>query len=254
MNFENILDEKKNHSFSKNPLTVALGYDDNHEILEIDLKSYPSIVITGSTGTSKSIMIHEILLQLMKKNSPESLKLIPIAPTGVELQEFASSPYSNNPVIKDKNNSTLSLQLFLNEIEERKILFKNHNVKDFKHYNEKYSEDPLPFLILVIDEATDILTTEKCELILKQIIEQCPNTGTSIIISTNNVYNDFFEKDINTLANCKISFDFVSSKEAKLTNLKGCQDLELNQFLVRLNSERKIKKYQIFDFNEKYES
>ena len=71
-------------------------------------------------------------------------------------------------------------------------------------------------------------------------------------MNTNNVYNYFFEENINKLASIKLSFDFVSSKEDKLVNLNDVHNLELGKFIIKIGNERKQSEYQVIEFNDKY--
>ena len=230
---------------------VILGFNEN-EILTINIKDKPSIIITGSTGTSKSILMHEILLQLINKNSYNDLKIIPIAPTRVELIPYTSTKYSYFDVVSEKEESLETLNKINSLIEERKKLFLKNDVTNFDSYNKINKENKLPFIIVAIDEATDILKYEMSSNILFKLIDNCLNSGIAIVLNTNNVYNEFFEENINTLANVKISFDFVTSSEDKLVNLNNVHNLELGKFIIKIGNERKQSEYQVINFDDKY--
>ena len=71
-------------------------------------------------------------------------------------------------------------------------------------------------------------------------------------MNTNNVYNKFFKKDINKLASCRISFDFVTNEEDNLINLPEAHNLELSKFVVKIKGIRKPNIYSVIKFDDKY--
>ena len=134
MKFSEILKENRDN------FEVILGYNDNNN-LKINIKENPSILITGSTGTSKSIMMQEILLELISKNSCEDLKIIPISPTRVELNRYTESSYSYCNVISNKD---IAIKIINDLIEEREnLLVENYDLTNFRNdslYEKKLIE------------------------------------------------------------------------------------------------------------------
>ena len=234
----------------KDSFDVVLGFNKN-DILTINLKKNPTVIITGATGTSKSTMMHEILLQLINQNKDNELKIITISPTKVELKPYEQSNYSYNQIISDKKEALNQIKEINELILERKKLFLNNNVKNLDEYNKLNEENLEPFIVIAIDEATDILTEKNSEDELLKLINNCKDHGIILIMNTNNVYNSFFEKNINTLADIKISFDFTTEDESELTNLKDCQNLSLKTFLIKVKNDN-IKEYEVINFDDSY--
>ena len=189
MKFSEILKEKRDN------FEVILGYNDNDN-LKINIKDNPSILITGSTGTSKSIMMHEILLELINKNPCEKLKIIPISPTRVELKCYAESNYSYCNVMSNKD---IAMKVIDDLVEKRENLLIENYAKDFDSYNNIEGIEKIPFIVIAIDEASDILSSEEGDKFLNRLIRKCKNLGIAVIINTNNVYNTFFDNDDNEL-------------------------------------------------------
>lgn len=224
---------------------VYFGYDDTGAY-KVDLKSNPSVIITGSTGTSKSVMINQILLQLINKNNFDELKIVSINPTKVELKPYRITKYAYNKEI------TLECDNFsgiLNMIQNRIDLFKEYSVNNYEEYNSLNYKENLPLIIIAIDEATFLFNEENSDEKLKWIIENCKKTGIILLLTTNDLYNDFFKKGYNTFASIRISFDFVSNEDAKLTNLSNCDKLKLDEFLLE-TSETTQRKFNTFFFED----
>ena len=240
MKFSEILKENRDN------FEVILGYNDDKN-LKINIKENPSILITGSTGTSKSIMMHEILLELINKNSFEDLKIIPISKTRVELNCYADSKYNYCKVISNKD---VAIKIIDDLVEKRENLLIKNYVKNFDSYNNINEVEKLPFIVIAIDEATDIISNDDGVEFLANLVRKCTNLGIAVIINTNNVYNNFFDSDDNEYVHVRVSFDFTT-RDALMNNIEDSQNLELRSFLVEIGSERTPNKYNIFDFDDK---
>ena len=236
MKFEEI----KNNN---NPYEITLGYNEKGS-LKTDLCENANILITGATGTSKSVLMHEILLQLVM-NLNENIKILPIAFNKVELKQYADSKYSYNPLISDDKEAIKHLKKINNLILERKKKFLETKVDNFKDYIKIKNE---PFIVLAIDEASKLLENKEAINEIFKITEFCNNTGVAIIINTNDVYNKFFEKDINLCFSNKISFDFCDQEQSLLNNIKNSQNLQQRKFLFK--KEKNTYEYNIYDFDE----
>lgn len=230
MNFKEII------NIESNPFDVFIGTH-NKTLGKINLINNPSILITGSTGTSKSVMLNQILLQLINKNDSNNLKIVTINPTKVELKPYRITNYAANKEIPIESSN---LQNLIGIMEKRINLFKENSVETYEEYN-KLTNIKLPIIVLAIDEATFILKEPNSDEKLRWIINNCKKTGTILLLTTNDLYNPFFKKGYNTLASIRISFDFVSDEDSKLTNLKDCDKLAYNEFLIEINNKPQLK-------------
>lgn len=240
MDFKSIINEKSK------PTEVFLGYIDN-ELLKLDLKEYSSMIITGSTGTSKSVMINQILLQLINKNNYNDLKIVTINPTRVELKPYRLTDYAYNKQIDLECHEFSEI---IKMMESRMDLFKEYEVNTFDKYNALDYKKKLPIVVIAIDEATFLLENKDSDEKLKWIIEHCKDLGIILILTTNNIYNDFFTKGYNSLADIRISFDFVTKEDAKITNLSNCDSLSLDEFIVEVNNKFNQKTYKSFKYED----
>lgn len=240
MDFKNII------KINSNPTEVYFGYT-NNELLKLDLKEHSSIIITGSTGTSKSVMINQILLQLIKKNNSDNLKIVTINPTKVELKPYRLSEYAYNKQIDLECHEFGEL---LKMMESRIDLFKEYEVNNFDEYNDLYFKKKLPIVVIAIDEATFLLKDKDSDEKLKWIIEHCKDLGIILIITTNDIYNKFFTKGYNSLADIRISFDFVTKEDARITNLFNCDRLSIGEFIIEVNNKFNQQTYKSFNYED----
>lgn len=235
MDFKNILekDDKK----------IYIGYKDD-KLLSIDIRETPSLIITGSTGTGKSVLLNQILGELINKYTSLEMGIISIDTSGVELQEYTNSNYALFSALDDLDKSIVALSRVLKEIDRRKNLLNELGVITVSDYNE-ISDTKLPLLVVAIDDDKQLLAEPDIDKMLSGIISQLKGLNIFFILATSDVFNKFFMKDKNTFASMLISFDYTSDLESEYNNIEGSDDLHIGEFLVKQND--KIEKYHNFE-------
>lgn len=239
MNFKNILNKV-------NKDELILGRNAEEE-LKIDIKKYPSIIITGETGSGKSILLDQIILELISTHTSLEMGIIPIDTSGVELNLYQSSNYSLYSAINDLDKSVVAISKVLKEIERRKALLREKEVTTVDEYN-KISDTKLPLLVVAIDDDKMLLREPDMEKMLSSILSQISGLNIFMYLATSDVFNKFFEQDENVYASLLISFDYTNPEESKNNNIDGSHDLEVGMFLVK--KDGKITKYHNFDFDD----
>lgn len=240
MNFEDIL---KKDVTKRN---IILGHNGNR-YLKVDIYENPSIIITGETGTGKSILLDEILLQLFTKYTSLEMNLIAIDTSGVELNYYTQTRYSLINALNDKNKALVVLENVIKEIHHRKDILDKNNCQTALEYN-KNNNKKMPLLVVAIDDNDSLLDEPDVDNILKYIITNIKNLNIFIILVTNDVHNDFFINDDNTRASILISFDYASEIESKYANLPDVEDLEIGKFKIKVND--KIYKFSNIEFDD----
>src|SRR3989344_6036950 len=77
---------------SDRPLLMALGRSITGAPHYADLARMPHILVSGATGTGKSIAIHDFIVSLLYRCGPERLRFIMIDPKRVALTVYNSIP------------------------------------------------------------------------------------------------------------------------------------------------------------------
>ncbi|KKS11567.1 MAG: translocase FtsK protein, partial [Candidatus Daviesbacteria bacterium GW2011_GWB1_41_5] len=88
-----------NFQLSSPGLSIALGRDVAGNPIFTDLARMPHMLVAGSTGSGKTIFLNTLLLNLLYKNSPTTLRLILVDPKRVEFPVYSSLPHLLCPVI-----------------------------------------------------------------------------------------------------------------------------------------------------------
>ena len=129
---------------------LFLGYNDEKELI-CDIKKDPSIIITGETGAGKSILLDQILLQLISNYTSLEMSLMLIDTSGVELNYYRETNYAAFSAINDIDKSVVALSRVLKEVERRKEILSQAGVLTVDEYNKEIS-DKLPLLVVAIDD------------------------------------------------------------------------------------------------------
>lgn len=168
------------------PLSFCLGRDVSGEPIFTDIEKMPHLLIAGSTGSGKSIVLHSILVSLFFKNSPEILKLILIDPKRVELSIYDGLPHLIAPVITEAKKTLGVFRWLINEMDERYAILLQSGSRDIQSYNKKNTKEPMSYILLVIDELADLMATygREIEGSIVRLAQMARATGIHLIVST----------------------------------------------------------------------
>ncbi len=169
------------------PLTFALGRNVSGEPIFANIERMPHLLIAGSTGSGKSMAIHSLLLSLLYRNSPESLRLILIDPKRVELSVYEGIPHLVSPVITETKKTVAVFRWAIREMERRYELLLRAGARDTKSYNKNPpGGEPLPYLLVVIDELADLMANygREVEGSIVRLAQMARATGLHLVLST----------------------------------------------------------------------
>ncbi|MEK7547048.1 MAG: DNA translocase FtsK, partial [Patescibacteria group bacterium] len=193
-------------------LGFVLGRDVTGEPIFADLEKMPHLLIAGSTGSGKSIMIQSLIISLLYKNSPSTLKLIMLDPKRVELSGYEGIPHLVSPVIVENKKALNVFRWTIKEMERRYELLQKSGNRDIKTYNKKVSEKNggaksgaedqedaphlssealakegiLPYIVIIVDELADLMTSfgREVEGSVVRLAQMARATGIHLVLST----------------------------------------------------------------------
>jgi DNA segregation ATPase FtsK/SpoIIIE-like protein len=227
--------------------SVILGKKDDR-LLGIDINDYPSIIITGATGTGKFVLVDQIICQLISTHTSLEMGLVLVDTTGVELNKYAESRYSYYSSLGNDMKELVCITKVLREINRRKELFAELGVDDIVDYNE-ISPSKLPLVVLAIDDNQSLIADEDARRMIRSVIKEIPGLGIFFILAENDVSNAFFERNDNLKSAVLVSYDLANEFRSKYVNMKDSSNLETGKFLVRI--EGQIDEYEDFKFDDK---
>ena len=256
VNFKDLLDELIKNRKLKNELSFPLGRDSVLGTSQFTtLQNENSFLITGTIGTGKSIFLNNMLMTFLYTKTPEELKLILIDPKKVEFICYNDIPHLIVPVVTDLKKLFLVLQKILVEIDDRCESFKNSKTKNIQAYNDyvekelkknpNYGLNKMPYILIVIDELSDLMFYGKKEMIefINKISSMSRMTGIYLIASTNQPYA--VEKELMEALHTTISFSLTESMYAtKVGMLDANKLLGPGEMIYKSVSNNEAKRIQ----------
>jgi S-DNA-T family DNA segregation ATPase FtsK/SpoIIIE len=137
-------------------LPVGLGKDISGRAVFFDLAEMPHLLVAGTTGSGKSVMLNGLLTSLLLTTDPRQVKMVLIDPKRVELSPFGRVPHLITPVVTDVKRAANALQWAVAEMERRYEVLEKIGSRSLEGYNLR-AEMPMPYVVLVIDELADLM-------------------------------------------------------------------------------------------------
>jgi S-DNA-T family DNA segregation ATPase FtsK/SpoIIIE len=190
---------------SAKPLTTALGRNISGRAIFGNLAKMPHILVAGTTGSGKSVTIHSMITSLLYRNGPDDLKLILIDPKRVELTLYNNIPHLLTPVITEAKKTILALKWAAKEMDRRYDILEAESVRDIESYHsnvfdknpkktkkngdgteEEINADRMPYIVIIIDELADIMSTypRELEAAIIRLAQMSRAVGIHLILST----------------------------------------------------------------------
>lgn len=198
-----LADEKFQNS--PKPLTTALGRSISGKAVFGNLAKMPHALVAGTTGSGKSVTIHSMITSLLYRNGPDDLKFILIDPKRVELTLYNNIPHLLTPVITEAKKTILALKWAAKEMDRRYDILEAESVRDIESYHnnvfsktpkktktnsegveEEVNADRMPYIVIIIDELADIMSTypRELEAAIVRLAQMSRAVGIHLILST----------------------------------------------------------------------
>jgi S-DNA-T family DNA segregation ATPase FtsK/SpoIIIE len=211
---------------AKSLLVVAIGRDIAGTPVLADLSRMPHLLIAGATNAGKTISLHSIITSLLMRARPEQVKLILIDPKRVELMMYDGIPHLMAPVVQTAPHAADVLRKVIREMEHRYDLFAMKGVVNITEYNElaampKEDEDedfdPLPYVVVIIDELADLMMQAKAEFeySICRIAQLARATGIHLVIATQRPSVNVITGTIKANIPSRIALSVVSQHDSR---------------------------------------
>lgn len=213
---------------SPSPLFIGLGKDIAGTAVFADLQKMPHLLIAGSTGSGKSVCINSLICSILYKAEPWVVKFLMIDPKMVELNIYNGIPHLISPVVTDAKKAAIALRSMVREMERRYDLFARQGVRDIGRYNEMSQENTLPYIVVVIDELSDLMMVAPSEVedSIVRLSQMSRAAGIHLVIATQRPSVDVITGLIKANITSRIAFAVSSQTDSRtILDLGGAEKL-----------------------------
>ncbi|GIP61136.1 FtsK/SpoIIIE domain-containing protein [Paenibacillus woosongensis] len=208
-------------------LPILLGSDMEGEAQFVDLTKLPHLLVAGSTGSGKSVFINGVLSSLMGTRSPEEVKFLLVDPKMVELTIYNGFPHLLAPVVTEPKRAAMSLKKVVVEMEKRYELFSKKNARNIMQYNKSNPDNPIPYIVTVIDEYADLMMVAGSEVedAVTRITQMGRAAGIHLIMGTQRPSVDVVTGVIKSNLPSRIAFRLPSPVDYRVVMDASCPHL-----------------------------
>lgn len=230
-------------------LKMALGKDIEGKPYYADLGGFPHVLVSGTTGSGKSVSVNGMIASLLYRATPDELKFLMIDPKMLELSIYEGIPHLLLPPIIDTSKAANALRWTVEEMERRYHAMSHLGVRDIKGYNEalqqirrrehpKFDKLPVddqgktfkkaPYIVVVIDEYADLLSTagKDVEVYVMRLAQKARAAGIHVMLATQRPSVDVITGVIKANFPVRMGFRLASSHDSKtIINRPGAEKL-----------------------------
>ena len=196
---------------TKDNLLLPIGKDISGKIVTYPLNDMPHLLVAGTTGSGKSVLVHSMIMTLIMRNYPSQLKLMLIDPKQVEFAKYNLEPHLYCPVVSNPASAITALQKLCEEMDRRySVLSKWHCVKISeyleKRINREDQMEEMPNVVCVIDEFADLMQTGGDEVAscVQRLTQKARAAGIYLIIATQRPSKDVIPMTVKGNISCRI--------------------------------------------------
>jgi S-DNA-T family DNA segregation ATPase FtsK/SpoIIIE len=198
-------------------LPVGLGKDISGRAVFFDLAEMPHLLVAGTTGSGKSVMLNGLLTSLLLTTDPRQVKMVLVDPKRVELSQFARVPHLITPVVTDVKKAANALSWAVSEMERRYEVLERMGVRSLEGYNDR-AEKQMPYVVIVIDELADLMMTAaaKVEDAVIRLAQKARAVGIHLVVATQRPSVDVITGMIKANVPSRIAFAVSSQIDSRV--------------------------------------
>ena len=168
---------KSNRPSSESAVPVPVGAEIDGQTFWIDLAdpTTTSILIGGTSGSGKSVLLQSLILGLFLANPTLKMETTLIDPKRVTFTKFPLEKCAGE-LICDQRPALDRLKMLVEEMEQRYHLLEENRCYDIAEYNRNENEQ-LARHVVVIDEFADLMVEKKMNKELEHLIQRIGQKG-----------------------------------------------------------------------------
>jgi S-DNA-T family DNA segregation ATPase FtsK/SpoIIIE len=203
------------------PLSVWLGKDISGAAVWTDLARMPHLLIAGTTGSGKSGCINALLTSILLRATPDEMRMILIDPKRIELGFYESIPHLLTPVVSSPKQASAALTNVVAEMErryERLSAVRARNLAEANRTLRQRGEQPMPHLLVVIDELADLMmiSPQEVEDAVIRLAQKSRAVGVHLVLATQRPSVDVITGMIKANVPSRIGFAVSSQTDSRV--------------------------------------
>lgn len=217
-----VLESEAFYRYRKRPLALPLGRDVSGDPFVADLQTMPHLLIAGTTGSGKSIMLAAMTTAFVMNNPPSEVKLVLLDPKMVELARFNGIPHLLGPVETELDRIIEVLRWATREMDLRYKLLEKEAARNLEAYNNslgrRRKDERLPYIVIVIDEIGDLMMQrpDETERALTRLAQMARAVGIHLMVATQRPSVDVITGLIKANFPARISFAVASGVDSRV--------------------------------------
>ncbi len=239
----------ENQNFSKSPvdLLLSLGQDVAGNPVFTNLEKMPHFLIAGSTGSGKTICLNSVIISLLYRNSPKTLRFVLIDPKRVEFPIYNGLPHLLTPVITNVHKTVSALRWLVGEMERRFEVLATAEARDIGSYNARLAakgngdgDEYLPYLTVIIDELADLMAAKPREIeqSIVRLAQMARAVGIHLVVATQRPSVEVITGLIKANITSRISFQVASQVDSRtVLDIAGAEKLLGNGDMLFISAE-----------------
>src|SRR5215210_7025072 len=203
------------------PLTVWLGKDVAGRAIGADLAKMPHLLVAGTTCAGKSGCINAMLSSILLRATPHEVRMVLVDPKQVELNHYDSIPHLLTPVITSPRKAATALQNLVREMEQRysyMSLARTRSLIELNKVKERRGEQPLPYILCVIDELADLMMVAPADVedSIIRLAQKARAVGIHLVLATQSPRVDVITGMIKANVPSRIAFAVSSQTDSRV--------------------------------------
>ena len=202
-------------------IPISIGVDTIGNPKIVDLAKMPHLLIAGQTGSGKSVCLNGIILSILYHMTPEECELILVDPKRVEMASYKNIPHLRCPIVTETSDAIDVFSSLIEEMERRYELLAEVNVRNIESYNDFINGDPLPYIVTIVDEMSDLMTSKKeasqeLEDKIIQIAQKSRAAGIHLILATQRPDSKVITGRIKANMPSRVAFQVASKIDSRV--------------------------------------
>lgn len=232
----NLMDHLNLLEGSKGNLNAIAGQRPSGDFRILDVSKAPHLLVSGTTGSGKSVFLYSLIVSWLKQFSPEELQLLIVDPKQTDFVFFDDlTPYLYGGKVIYNAEEAIDAIKRVNEVdlEERTEILHNSRCRDILSYNASHPDNKMKRLVIVIDEYSNLIrTTERLKMrndfesMMMTLAERVRNIGINLVIATQHPKANIVTSTLKANIPYRISFRLPSNTDSMtILDMAGAEDL-----------------------------